>query len=132
MTLDNLPSKTTKVFSQRDVRETPSSTATATSVGLTEPQYVTLATYADLVNERVLTAGEGIDLTDNGAGGTIVINGESATTTGNKGICSFDSTDFSVTAGAVNLADTVVMSVDGDTGTATPSLNNFDILLNGE
>lgn len=125
MTID-IPGK--RIFVQRDVRETPAATATATSVGLTDPHYLTLQTDADLTNERVLTAGEGIDFTDNGAGGTLVINGESATTTGNKGICSFDSTDFSVTAGAVNLADTVVMSVDGDSGTATPSLNNLDIL----
>lgn len=125
MTLD-IPGE--KVFIQRDVRETPAATATATSVGLTDPHYLTLQTDADLTNERVLTAGEGIDFTDLGAGSTLTINGESATTTGNKGICSFDSTDFSVTAGAVNLADAVVLSVDGDAGTATPSLNNLDIL----
>ena len=128
MALDKLPEGITNVFSQRDVRETPAATATATSVGLTDPHYLTLQVDADLTNERVLTAGEGIDFTDNGAGGTLVINGESATTTGNKGICSFNSTDFSVTAGAVSLADTVVISVDGDAGTATPSLNNLDIL----
>lgn len=73
------------LFSQRDVRITPTSTATATAVGLTDPLYLTLATYADLVNERVLTAGAGIDFTDNGAGGTLVVEGEDSTA-GNKGI----------------------------------------------
>lgn len=37
----------------------------------TDAQYVTLATNATLTNERVLTAGDGIDLTDGGAGSTI-------------------------------------------------------------
>lgn len=38
-----------------------------------DAQYVTLATNATLTNERVLTAGANITLTDNGAGGTLVI-----------------------------------------------------------
>ena len=54
------------LFKQDDVRETATS-------GLTAPSYVTLATSADLANERVLTAGAGISLTDTGAGGTITI-----------------------------------------------------------
>ena len=92
-----------KILGQEDVRETPVSTATATAVGLTDPLYVTLSTDADLTNERVLTAGEGIDFTDNGAGGTLVVDGENATSA-NKGIASFN-TDFTVTAGNVALAN---------------------------
>lgn len=90
------------LFAQRDVRITPTSTATATAVGLTDPLYVCLSTDADLTNERVLTAGEGVDFTDNGAGGTLVIAGENATTA-NKGIASFNTNDFTVAAGAVSL-----------------------------
>ena len=127
MTLDNLPTKTTKVFSQRDVRETPATTATATAVGLTDPQYVTLAVNGDLNNERVLTMGEGLDMSDAGAGSTITINGENATDT-NKGISSFDLADFTVTAGAVALKDSVVTTADGDTGTATASAHNLDFI----
>jgi hypothetical protein len=40
----------------------------------TNAQYVTLATNATLTQERVLTAGTGISLTDSGAGGTITID----------------------------------------------------------
>lgn len=39
----------------------------------TTSQYVTLATDATLTNERVLTAGTGISITDAGAGSTVTI-----------------------------------------------------------
>jgi hypothetical protein len=39
----------------------------------TTATYVTLSTDATLTNERVLTAGSGITITDNGAGNTVVI-----------------------------------------------------------
>ena len=68
----------------------------------TDATYVTLSLDGTLTNERVLTAGEGIDLTDGGAGSTITISGEDATTT-NKGIASFYSGDFDITAGEVSL-----------------------------
>lgn len=124
MTID-IPGK--KVFIQRDVRETPAATATATSVGLTDPHYITLQVDADLTNERVLTMGEGLDMTDAGAGGTLTINGENASDS-NKGIATFQLSDFTVTSGDVALKAAVVMSVDGDTGTATPAVHNIDIL----
>ena len=94
------------LFRQEDVRETPISTATAsaaaTSVGLTDGQYVVIDYHADMTNERKITAGEGIDLTDGGANSTITISGENASTT-NKGIASFNTNDFSVSNGAVSL-----------------------------
>ena len=40
----------------------------------TSSQYVTLATDATLTNERVLTAGHGVDLVDAGAGSTITVD----------------------------------------------------------
>ncbi len=84
MVLDKIPN--TQLFTQRDVRETPSSTATATAVGLTDEPYVLVsAGGADLTAERVLTAGAGIDLNDGGAGTTITIDAEAASTT-NAGI----------------------------------------------
>lgn len=69
-----------------------------------------------------LAAGEGIDI-NNGS----VIAGENASTS-NKGIASFNSGDFSVSTGAVSLDDDVLKTIDGDSGTATPSSHNIDIL----
>lgn len=63
------------LFEQSDVRETPVSTATATStsVGLTDGKYVVVDYHADMSDERKITEGTGIDFTDNGANGTFVI-----------------------------------------------------------
>ena len=103
MALDLIPGK--KIFKQRDVRETPTSTATATAVGLTgEPYVLAAAGSADLTAERILTAGEGIDLNDAGAGSTITIAGEDATSA-NKGVATFNTDNFLVTAGDVTIKD---------------------------
>ena len=40
----------------------------------TNASYVTLGTNVDLTNERVLTAGTGISITDGGAGGNVTID----------------------------------------------------------
>ncbi len=125
MVLDKIPG--TQLFTQRDVRETPASTATATSVGLTDLNYILISTDADTTRDRVITAGEGIDFDDAGAKSTFTINGENATTT-NKGIASFNTDDFSVTSGAVSLDADVCKTIDGDSGTATAAIHNFDIL----
>lgn len=161
MGIDLLPKETTKVFIQRDVRRTPASTATATSGtnSITDASYVVIALDGDLTAERVLAAGEGIDLVDGGANGNITINGENSTagnkgiiivaagegmnvsylngtatvsgenaTTSNKGIASFNSGDFGVSSGVVSLDDNITKTFDGDSGTATTSAHNIDIL----
>lgn len=71
------------------------------------PSYVTLATNAELTSERVLTAGTGISVTDNGAGSTVVI-----AATGGSGTV----TNFS----AGNLSPLFTTSVA--TATTTPAL----------
>ena len=89
------------LFGQRDVRETPKSTSSATALSVTDATYLTLSLNSDLTDERVLTAGGGIDFADTGANGTLTISGEDATTT-NKGICSFtagEGIDVVITAG---------------------------------
>ena len=131
MVLD-VPTKANQVpdLKQRDVRETPASTATATAVGLTGESYLLFgAGSADLTAERTLTAGEGIDLTDGGVGTTLTISGEDATDGGNKGIASFHPDDFDVTAGAVTIDDS---GIDHDATTnfvADEHIASADLVL---
>ena len=68
-----------------------------------------------------LTAGEGLDVTN--ASGSITLSAEDATAgsgTGNKGVASFEDTDFTATSGHITLATTVLQSASADSGSAAP------------
>ena len=76
----------------------------------TTASYVTLATNGTLTSERVLTAGSGITLTDNGAGSTVVI-----AATGGGG-ATFGQTTATFSGGADNVSISVA-----DTGVTATS-----------
>jgi hypothetical protein len=72
----------------------------------------------DIVSSQIV-AGEGIDATYDDVAGTLTIDAEIATDT-NKGVASFNATDFTVTSGAVSINKDSVITLSGDvTGTGT-------------
>jgi hypothetical protein len=72
----------------------------------------------------ILQGGEGMNVTNSGA--TITVAGELASTT-NKGVCLFNAADFGVGSGEVDLEDTVVKSMETDSGDVTPSLHTVTV-----
>lgn len=80
-----------------------------------------------LTETLTITGGEGIDTSINAATNTLTIAAELADTT-NKGVASFDTNDFNVASGAVELKDTVVKSVTTDSGALTPASHSISVL----
>lgn len=76
-----------------------SSSLSSAGIATNTPSYVTLATSADLANERVLTAGTAISITDAGAGSTVTI--------ANTGVTSLTATANQTTVSAATGAITI-------------------------
>lgn len=88
-----------------DITLTGGVTGTATMTNLGD---VSISTSLDSTSVRAkFSAGEGIDISSSG-----VISGENATTS-NRGVASFDTTDFVVTSGAVSLRHAGVEDIVG-------------------
>ena len=101
------------------------SASITTSLGISSD--VGTDTIALATDTLTFAGGEGIDTSINSATNTITIAAEDATTS-NKGVASFETADFNVTTGAVELKDTVVKSVTTDSGALTPATHAFSIL----
>jgi len=107
-------------------RLTAASTASiTTSLGISSDSGTdTIALATDTLT---FAGGEGIDTSINSSTNVVTIAAEDASTS-NKGVASFETTDFNVTSGAVELKDTVVKTVTTDSGALTPATHSFSIL----
>ena len=100
-------------------RLTSAASGSATGGAPADATFVTLSTDSTLTNERVLTAGTGISLTDGGAGGTITI---AATGGGGGGTMSaFTFNNNSASFSVVDDTIVYVISTDGTIGIDTSS-----------
>ncbi len=75
--------------------------------------------------------GEGIDTAINSATNTVTISAEDASTS-NKGVASFETTDFNITAGAVELKDTVIKGLTVDASAAVTPSGHAIAIVGGE
>jgi len=90
-----------------------------------QAQYVVMSASGDLTSERVLTAGTNITITDNGAGGTVVIEatgGGSGCTSQSQAFTS--SSNFTVPANVTYVEVTMIGGGGGGRGAAAANANS--------
>ena len=92
-------------------RITSAADGSSSSAAPADAQYVTLATDSDLDNERVLTAGTNISITDGGAGGTVTI----ASTDQYEGTVTSITAGTGLTGGTITTTGTIALATSGVT-----------------
>jgi len=93
--------------------------ASEQNIQIATSQVTGLQEYIEDSINTVVVAGEGIDVSYDDSANTYTVSAEDASDT-NKGVASFNSTDFTVTSGAVSLNKDPVITLSGDvTGFAT-------------
>jgi hypothetical protein len=108
-----------------------STASITTSLGIAADAGQGSDTIALATDTLTFAGGEGIDTSINASTNTVTISGEDASTS-NKGVASFETNDFNVTAGAVELKDTVIKGLTVDASAAVTPSGHAIAIVGGE